>query len=133
VGVAVNWNVWGPVAGSLFAGLAVDSHGHIATYSGGGGGVAEGAGVSVGIQLAGSNRYNVCSLGGPFANVSGTGGYEVAGTADYFWGEGNTPRGLARGGGVTIGVGGGGAASLPETGTHVVPFGKHRCVYGKLQ
>src|ERR1700722_7989694 len=82
LGVAVNWNIYGPFAGSGLAGFAVDLHGHIAAYWGGGGGLAQGAGVSGGVQLAGSNGNSVCALGGPFTNVSGTAGYELAGTGD---------------------------------------------------
>lgn len=87
----------GPGGGSAFGGIAVDSHGHIATYWGGGLGMAEGTGVSGGVQLAGSNGNSVCSLGGPFTNVSGTAGYELAGTGDYFFGAGDAPGGLVQG------------------------------------
>jgi len=132
LGVALNWNFWGALTGSGFAGIAIDSHGHIATYRGAGGGIAAGAGVSGGVQLAGSNGNSVCALGGPFANVSGTAGYELAGTGDYFQGAGDAPGGLVQGGGVTFGVGGGGAASVQVTGTSVHPFG-HSCVNGKIQ
>jgi RHS repeat-associated protein len=132
LGVALNWNIYGPFAGSGFSGLAIDSHGHIATYWGGGAGLAQGAGVSGGVQLAGSNGNSVCALGGPFTNVSGTAGYELAGTGDYFQGAGDAPGGTVKGGGVTLGVGAGGAASIQETGTSVHPFG-HTCVNGKIQ
>lgn len=132
VGVAINWNFWGPLAGSGFAGFAIDRGGHVAAYWGGGGGMAAGAGVSGGVQFAGSNGNSVCALGGPFTNVSGTAGYELAGTGDYFQGAGDAPGGLVQGGGVTLGVGGGGAASLQVTGTSVHPFG-HSCVNGKIQ
>lgn len=94
--------------------------------------MAAGAGVSGGVQFAGSNGNSVCALGGPFTNVSGTAGYELAGTGDYFQGAGDAPGGLVQGGGVTLGVGGGGAASLQVTGTSVHPFG-HSCVNGKIQ
>ena len=132
LGVSVNWNFWGPLAGSGFAGIAIDSHGHVATYWGGGGGMAGGAGFSGGIQLAGSNGNSVCALGGPFTNVSGTAGYELAGTGDYFQGAGAGPGGVVQGGGVTLGIGGGGAASVQVTGTSVHPFG-HSCVNGTIK
>lgn len=98
LGVAVNWNFWGPLAGSGFAGIAIDSHGHVAGYYGGGLGMAEGVAISGGVQLGGSNGNSVCALGGPFTNVSGTAGYELAGTGDYFDGAGDAPGGTVRGG-----------------------------------
>ncbi len=132
LGLALNWNLWGPFAGSGYAGFAVDSHGHIATYWGGGGGLSVGAGVSGGLQLAGSNGNSVCALTGPFANASGTGGFEVGGTADYFQGAGEGPGGLVQGGGLTLGGGGGAAGSVQATYTAVHPLG-HACVNGKIQ
>ena len=131
LGLALNWNL-GPLAGSWFFGMAVDSHGHIAGYAGGGGGTGTGGAASVGVQLAGSNGNSVCALGGPFANVSGTAGYELAGTGDYFQGAGDGPGGIVQGGGVTLGGGGGAGGSFQVTGTKVSPVG-HSCVNGKIQ
>jgi hypothetical protein len=55
----------------------------------------------------------------------GTGGDVAAGTVDYFTGAGNGPNGVVDGGGVTVGVGGGGAASVTRTTTKVDPiFGR---------
>ena len=51
----------------------------------------EGAGFSGSIQCGFSNLNSICALGGPFTNVSGTVGYELAGTGDYFQGSGDTP------------------------------------------
>ena len=127
LGLAVNWNVWGPFAGSVFAGLAIDSHGRVASYWGGGVGMAAGAGWSGGVQAAASNGNQVCALGGPFVNVSGTGGAVLAGTFDYFEGSGDAPGGLVQGGGGTVGVGGGGAASVQVTRTKVVPVSGQPC------
>ena len=134
LGLAINWHFWGPAAGSYFVGIAIDSHGHVAGYGGGGLGLAEGAGASLGVQFAGSNGNSVCALGGPFTNVSGTGGVGgVAGTGDYFQGAGDAPGGLVQGGGVTVGLGGGAGGSVQMTGTQVVPFGNHTCVNGVVQ
>lgn len=94
--------------------------------------MAEGAGLSGGVLLGGSNGNSVCALGGPFTNISGTAGYDaLAGTGDYFEGRGDAPGGTVQGGGVTVGVGGGSAASVQETVTSVHPFG-HACVDGKI-
>ena len=131
LGLGLNWNL-GPFAGSWFFGVAVDSHGHVAGYAGGGGGLGTGGAASVGVQLAGSNGNSVCALGGPFTNVSGTAGYELAGTGDYFQGAGDGPGGIVQGGGVTLGGGGGAGGSVQVTGTTVSPIG-HSCVNGKIQ
>lgn len=96
-------------------------------------GVGEGAGFSGGVQVAGSNGNSVCALGGPFTNVSGTAGYEVAGTGDYFQGAGDAPGGVVQGGGATLGVGGGGAASVQRTWTTVNPVGGHSCTGGQIK
>jgi RHS repeat-associated protein len=126
VGVNTNWNLHGPAALSGFTGLTVDSHGHFGTYWGYGGGLAVGAGFSGGVQVSVSNGNSICALGGPFVNMSGTAGYELAGTADYFAGDGDAPGGFVQGGGFTLGVGGGGSASVQITNTYVKPFG-HVC------
>lgn len=89
---------------------------------------AEGAGVTGGVQVAGSNAYTVCGIGGPFLQGSGTFGVSgVAGTADAFHGPGNGPGGKVTGGGATFGVGGGAAASVQRTNTTVIPLGGHPC------
>jgi RHS repeat-associated protein len=128
IGISVNYTLPFNISGTVFAGIAVDTHGNVATYDGGGGGLGEGAGASGGVSVGVSNADTVCGLGGPFLNVSGTGGIDgLAGTADYFTGAGNGPGGVVTGGGATIGVGGGAGASAMVTGTNVHPFGRKRC------
>jgi hypothetical protein len=127
IGVSVGWTFWG-INVNLFAGLAVDLHGHFAIYHGRGAGLATGARASGGVQFGGSNADTVCGLGGPFNNASGTLGVEgVAGTVDVFQGKGNGPGGVVTGGGLTLGVGGGASASATRTGTTVVPIGSAPC------
>jgi len=118
----------GSVTGSF--GLVFDSHGHIGAYGTYGGGTGEGAGVSAGVQSGAGIGNSICSMGGPFQNVSGTGGEELAGTVDYFQGEGDAPGGVVRGVGVTGGIGGGGGFSATETNTNIHPFGGHSCAGG---
>jgi hypothetical protein len=128
LGVALNGGTSLSPGGSLFFGLTVDSDGDVATYAGGGLGLTEGAGVSLGLQLAGSNAPNVCALGGGAYNVSGTAGFGPGGTIDYF----QSPNGNVRGAGGTFGVAGGGDASVQGTWTLVTPLGNYSCVDGKL-
>lgn len=133
LGVSVNFTSFGGTGG-LFAGLAVDTHGSVATYTGRGLGTGQGTGFSGGANLGFSNGHSVCALGGPFGNFSGTFGLEgIAGTADYFRGAGDGPGGVVNGGGITFGVGGGGAASAQITWTNVNPLGNHQCVNGQFQ
>ena len=109
--------------GSLFAGIVIDTQGNVAVYDGYGVGLGEGAGVAGGVSFAASNAYNVCGIGGPFAQASGTGGFSgAAATADYFTGAGDAPNGIVDGAGATIGIGGGAAASAQFTNTFVHPF-----------
>jgi RHS repeat-associated protein len=78
----------GPVNGVAFWGFAFDSHGNSGLYGGYGGGPSAGAQCSVGIQASVSNGNSICAFGGPFYNLGGTGGFGLAGTADYIIGEG---------------------------------------------
>jgi hypothetical protein len=129
VGVSVNYTLpWWGITGTLFAGFAIDLHGHVAVYHGRGGGLGVGARASGGVQVGYSNANTVCGLAGPFVNASGTLGVQgVAGTVDVFQGRGNGPGGTVTGGGATLGVGGGGSASVGVTATTVVPVGKYSC------
>lgn len=127
LGLAANGSFWGPLTGGAFVGMAVDSHLHVAGYSGYGGGVGVGSGASVGVQLGYSNGRDVCALGGPFANATATGGTGIAGTYDVFGGEGDGPGGMVTGGAITLGGGGGAGASVTATNTTMTPFGAHKC------
>jgi hypothetical protein len=69
-------------------------------------------------------------LGGPFGNVSVTGGAGVAGTLDTFAGGGDGPGGVVTGLGVTLGGGAGLGGAATVTGTTVVPFGHTKCAGG---
>jgi RHS repeat-associated protein len=114
---------------SVSSGFAIDTEGHIAvvnTYTPFGG-LGEGAGGSGGISFAVSNARTVCGLGGPFINISGTGGYGLWGTGDYFTGPGDGPNGIVDGVGGTFGLGGGASASVTATQTGVHPFGRYSC------
>ena len=121
------------ITGTFFAGSLCDFHGHCGFYFGGGGGAGAGAGFSAGVHGSFSNGNTICAMGGPFANYSGTYGEALAGTVDYFDGAGDAPGGTVRGSGVTLGIGGGGSASVMVTGTHIHAGGPHRCVNGVLQ
>ena len=124
-GGELSYTFWG-IHGTFFVGLAIDSHGHVALYHGGGAGSGAGAGGSLNLQAGGSNANDVCGLGGPFQNASGTGGVGGAeGTLDVFQGKGNGPGGTVTGGGLSGGIGGGGSASVTVTGTKVVPINGH--------
>jgi RHS repeat-associated protein len=117
---------------SASVGLAVDSQGHFSWYDSYTPvylpGLGEGLSGQGGISVAVSNAHTVCGLGGPFLNVSGTGGYTgIAGTADYFTGAGDGPNGVVDGAGGTLGIGGGGSASVMVTATDVHPFGRYSC------
>jgi hypothetical protein len=127
VGASVNYTLPFGLSGTLFAGFLCDTHLHCGFYWGGGGGAAVGAGASGGVQVGYSNGNTICAFGGPFNNYSGTFGAEAAGTADYFSGAGDAPGGTVRGGGLTVGVGGGGSASAYHTVTSIHPLGKHSC------
>jgi RHS repeat-associated protein len=127
VGVSVGWTFWG-INFNLFAGLAIDLHGHLAIYHGSGQGVATGARASGGVQFEVSNANTVSGPRGPFGNASGTAGLDgLAGTGDVFWGKGDGPGGTVTGGGVTLGVGGGGSASAGRTSTTVSPINGPGC------
>ncbi|PYU53113.1 MAG: hypothetical protein DMG48_02425 [Acidobacteria bacterium] len=122
----------GPVGITYSAsfGFAIDTDGHIAWYDAYTPaylpGLGEGLSGSGGVSFGFSNARSVCGLGGPFLNVSGTGGYTgVAGTVDYFTGAGDGPNGVVDGGGFTLGVGGGGSASVMVTTTDVHAFGRY--------
>ena len=91
VGLNVNAGIWGPFTVNGFAGFVLDSHGHVGTYSGAGGGLSAGAGASAGLQIGGSNGNSICAMGGPFGNVSGTAGAGIGGTVDGFAGCGDGP------------------------------------------
>ena len=122
LGLNVSGTLFGGT-GSLFAGIVIDTQGNVAVYNGYGVGLGEGAGAAGGVSFAVSNAYNVCGIGGPFAQASGTGGFSgAAATADYFTGAGDAPNGIVDGAGATIGIGGGAAASAQFTNTFVHPF-----------
>lgn len=119
VGGAFNLNIW--IFSFNFAGgFAIDSHGHIATYTSQGGGPATGGAGSIGLQGAVSTGATVCDLGGPFGNVSGTFGAGGSVSADVFYG--NSPHGPVKGGGITGGAGVGGSGSVSVTKTNVTPL-----------
>ena len=121
-GVNVSFTAFG-VTVSRFVGVVVDDQGNVAVYKGYGGGAGVGAGFEGGLSFAVSNAYNVCGIGGPFAQASGTAGIEgAAATGDYFAGSGNGPNGLVQGAGATIGIGGGASASTQITNTTVIPL-----------
>jgi RHS repeat-associated protein len=132
IGLNFSGRFFGPAAGSVFSGIAIDSHGHVATYGGGGGGAGIGGEVSLGVQLGISNGNSVCALGGPFGDLSVSGGAGLAGSADYFYGLGDAPGGVVQGAALTLGGGGGGAVAYQITGTHVAPL-RHTCVNGQVQ
>lgn len=113
-----------------FVGVVFDSSRHIGVYWGSGAGAGEGLGFSAGLQAGAANGNSICGMIGPFENVSGTGGEGMAGTVDYFQGEGDAPGGIVRGAGITGGIGGGGGFSATVTGTGVHPFGGHSCSGG---
>ncbi len=127
LGISGGWTIPLGINFSFFFGIAVDSHGHLAVYHGGGIGVGAGARGSVGVQVAGSNANTVCDLGGPFVNVSATGGAGATGSVDFFTGNGNGPGGQVIGGGGTVSIGGGADASAAITTTTVTPLGSARC------
>ena len=127
LGISINYTLPFGVSGTVFAGVVVDTHGNVATYDGWGAGVGEGAGFSGGVSGSISNANTVCGIGGPFANISVTGGDGAGASADYFTGSGNGPGGVVSGSGVTVGVGGGAAASAMRTDTSVHPFGRKQC------
>ena len=107
LGLSGNINIWGPLAVTGSLGVVVDTHGKVGGYVSGGGGASAGAGGALGVQVGASNGNGICSLGGPFGNVSATGGEGAGGTVDVFAGKGNGPGGVVAGGSVTIGLAGG--------------------------
>ena len=123
----------GPITGVAFSGFVLDSQGYSGLYGGYGGGLSAGAQCSVGIQASVSNGRSICAFGGPFYNLSGTGGFALAGTADYFIGDGDGPGGSVQGGGLTLGLGAGGSAAGTFTKTTIVPFGQQCTQDGKIQ
>ena len=52
------------ISGTYFVGAALDGHGNIATYYGGGGGAGTGFGASGGVQTLTSNAGTICDLAG---------------------------------------------------------------------
>jgi hypothetical protein len=131
VGVSGNLTLpWWGLTGTFYFGIAVDLHGHIGVYYGGGFGVGrgEGASGSAGVQGGLSDADTICGLRGPFGNGSGTFGVEgVGGTVDVFQGSGNGPGGTVTGGTITLGVAGGASASAAGTYTDVVPINGGSC------
>jgi len=120
---------WPGFAFTGSVGLAVDSHGRAGVYLTGGGGpnTAVGTGGSLGVQYGASNGNSICSLKGPFGNVSGTAGDGAGGTFDAFWGSGDAPGGVVVGDSVTAGIAGGATASTTATYTKVIPFSGGGC------
>jgi len=127
IGLAVNGTFPFGISFTYFGGIVIDHHGHVAFFKGWGYGVGAGAGASLGVQAGVSNANTVCGIGGPFDNVSGTGGGEAAATIDYYQGRGDGPGGRVRGGGATVGVGGGASSSAYRTDTVLKPVGKFHC------
>jgi hypothetical protein len=120
LGINVGYTLPFGLAGSGFAGIALDSTGNVGTYGGWGIGLGAGAGASGGVSVQGSNALSICDLTGPFTNFSAGGGAGAAGTADG-WG-GASPDGRVTGGGATFGVGAGASAGASETVTYVQPL-----------
>ena len=127
LGLSGNVNIWGRLAVTGSLGVVVDTHGKLGGYVSGGGGASAGAGGGLGVQVGASNGNGICSLGGPFGNVSATGGEGAGGTVDVFAGKGDGPGGVVAGGSVTIGLAGGASGSATVTDTKVVPFGGGKC------
>jgi len=124
VGGSFNLNLWF-VSFNFVGGFAIDSKGHLASYTAKGLGPATGGSGSIGVQGAISNAATVCDLGGPFGNVSGTFGAGGSVSADVFYG--NSPNGPVKGGGITAGAGVGGSGSVSVTKTTVTPLGSVPC------
>lgn len=132
VGLSVNLQLWGPLTFTGFTGYLIDSHGHVGEYHGAGGGFSVGTGASAGVQGSVSDGRDICAMGGPFTNLSGTVGGGVGGTIDTFAGNGNAPGGVVTGAGGTLGLAGGASGSAMVTGTTIKPFGGHTCVNGEI-
>ena len=132
IGLAVNFTLpVGPIGIpiSVSTGIAIDTQGHVAIVNVHTlvPGVGEGAGGSAGVSVHASNAKTVCGLSGPFLNVSGTAGVSgLGGTGDFFTGTDGQGR-VVDGGGATLGLAGGAAASVQITDTQVRPFGRYSC------
>jgi hypothetical protein len=105
------------VSGVWFGGIAFDSDGNVALYSGSGAGSGVGAGASIGGSFQFSNAPTICQLGGPFLNGSRGGGWGDDATGDFFAGAGGIV-----GGGITEGVGLGSTSFLGVTNTVISPL-----------
>lgn len=117
LGVTINVN-WGPLSGTLFAGVVADDQGSLGGYWGYGGGLGAGARLSGGVSVAASNADTVCDIAGPFNNFSAGGGAGLGVSYDAF--GGSSPSGQpVLGTGVTFGVAGGAGASSTVTKTNV--------------
>jgi|GEM_PF-2429688 len=119
IGLVLNFQV-GPVAANGFWGLALDGKGNVRAYYGEGLGLGDGAHVSGGLSLAGSNAQTIYDLSGPFSNGSLGGGWGPDASGDFFTGP--SDHGLVIGGGVTFGLGLGTGGSSTVTNTTVVPI-----------
>ena len=126
--IGLSGNFTAPWGGTVvfFGGIAIDTSGHIGTYSGGGLGLGVGAKGSSGVSFGLSNASTICGLSGPFTDVSVGGGAGAAGTGDFFYGYDRSGN-IVTGGGVTLGPGLGVAASAVRTYTFVRPFGRYSC------
>jgi RHS repeat-associated protein len=126
IGFSGSFNFSGPLSGTFSFGFAFDTNGRIGSYYTAGGGLSAGAGTALGLQFATSNGHGICSLQDGFDNVSATGGVALGGTIDGFTGTDSSGRAVS-GGGVTVGLAGGAAASAMYTYTKVVPFRGSDC------
>jgi len=111
----------GVAAGSLFGGVAIDSNGGAGLYYGYGAGLGVGGGASLGASGATSTANYITDLAGPFANVSGGGGWGPDAQADAFYGSNSRGENIV-GGGLTIGAGVGASGSALVTNTSIVRF-----------
>jgi RHS repeat-associated protein len=118
IGVTGSFGIFGPAAGSVSAGIAIDSSGTVAGYVEYGGGAAVGAEASVGVSVHGSNADSVDQLNGPFVNASAGAGLGPYASIDGLVGA-NSEGGPILGGGFTVGVGVGGGVSTTVTNTDV--------------
>lgn len=110
------------IAGTGFVGTAIDGHGNIAPYYGGGGGIGVGALGSGGVHVATSTGDTICDLKGPFNNASFGEGLGGTGTGDAFWGTGANGQ-LVFGDGFTLGYGAGLGSFAGRTDTFLGPIG----------
>jgi RHS repeat-associated protein len=119
IGISMNLGIFG-LSGTASVGIVVDDSWNVGTYTtyGGGGGVDTIGSGSFGISAQYTTGSTIDSYGGYFVSYTATAGAGYGGTVDYVVGREDSGDPIL-GGGISVGLAGGGGASVNSTWTNV--------------